>query len=413
MRTAHPAGRGLAALFSIGIALVLSGCSLLGAPWHKEPPPVAVQPPPAPLLPEPVATHRFELATPDDDVVGVLQITTSTKDDTLPDIARRFNVGYEEIVRANPGVDPWLPGADRKIIVPSQFVLPNAPREGIVINIAAMRIFYYPPHKKGEPQLVYTHPIGVGKVGWSTPEGTTKIIARETDPIWRPSAAVRKEHEENGDPVDKVVKAGPDNPLGKYKFTLGWPSYLIHGTNKPYGVGLRSSHGCIRLYPEDIEKLYKMVPLGTKVTVVNQPFVFGWHEGRLHLQAYTVLEDDPRNWQKAQKTLLAKSLSPRLQKLLKASGTSVDWAAVSGVAHQPRGVVVPVSGQAGTVDSVLAAAHEVQNRIPPGANWDGADETPPDQPGFQQIMSEREPSTANAAPASPAPASASAAAPQG
>jgi len=147
---------------------------------------------------------------------------------------------------------------------------------------------------------------------------------------------------------------------------------------------------------------------------VNQPFVFGWHEGQLQLQAYTVLEDDPRNWKNAQRTLLAKSLSPRLQKLLKASGTSVDWAAVSAVAHQPRGLVVPVSGEAGTVESVLAAAPEVQNRIPPGANWDGADETPPDQPGFQQIMSEREPSTASAAPAVPAPrASTGAASPQG
>jgi L,D-transpeptidase ErfK/SrfK len=365
MSTAIRTGRGLAAMFSACVAL--AGCSLIGAPWHKQPPPpVVVEPPPPPPLPEPVATHRFELATPDDDVVGVVQITTSTKEDTLPDIARRFNVGYEEIVRANPGVDPWLPGAGRRIVVPSQFVLPNAPREGIVINIAAMRIFYYPAHKKGEPQLVYTHPIGVGKVGWSTPEGTTKVIARETDPIWRPSAAVRKEHAENGDPVPKVVKAGPDNPLGKYKFTLGWPSYLVHGTNKPYGVGLRSSHGCIRLYPEDIEKLYRMVPLGTKVTVVNQPFVFGWHEGQMQLQAYTVLEDDARNWKKAQKTLLAKSMSPRLQKLLKTSGTSIDWDAVAAVTHQPRGIAVPVSGQAGTIDGVLRR-HEAQNRIPRGA----------------------------------------------
>ena len=426
MNIAIPAARLVAVL---GASAALAGCSLLSAPWHKEPPPpVVVAPPPPPPLPEPVATHRFELATPDDDVVGALQVTTASKDDTLPDIARRFNVGYEEIVRANPGVDPWLPGAERRIVVPSQFVLPNAPHEGIVINLAAMRIFYYPKPKKGEPQLVYTHPIGVGKVGWSTPEGSTKVIARETDPIWRPSAAVRKEHAENGDPVEKVVLPGPDNPLGKYKFTLGWQSYLIHGTNKPYGVGLRSSHGCIRLYPEDIEKLYQMVPLGTRVTVVNQPFVFGWHQGQLHLQAYTVLEDDPRDWKKAQKTLLAKSLSPRLQKLIKASGSSVDWAAVAAVAHQPRGVVVPVSttagattadtatagaAMAGTAEAMIAAAPLVQNRIPRGANWDGKDETPPDQPGFQQIMSEREPSTASAAPAVPAAAPATPATPSG
>ncbi len=399
-RTIHAARQAAA----LAICATLAGCSLISAPWHREPPAPAVPAPPAPPpLPEPVATHRFELSAPDDDVVGALQITTATQDDTLPDIARRFNVGYEEIVRANPGVDPWLPGAGRRIVVPSQFVLPNAPREGIVINLAAMRIFYFPKPKPGEPQLVYTHPIGVGKVGWSTPEGTTKVVARQTDPIWRPSAAVRKEHAENGDPIPKVVLPGPDNPLGKYKFTLGWPSYLIHGTNKPYGVGLRSSHGCIRLYPEDIEQLYQMVPLGTRVRVVNQPFVFGWHAGQLQLQAYTVLEDDPRDWKKAQQTLLAKSLSPRLQKLIKSSAVVVDWAAVAAVAHQPRGVVVPVSGEAGAVEAVIAAAPLVQNRIPRGANWDGADEMPPDQPGFEQIMSEREPSTASATPAAPPP----------
>jgi L,D-transpeptidase ErfK/SrfK len=415
MSTSIPAAR---LAVTLGACAALAGCSLISAPWHKQPPPPPVVAAPAPPpLPEPVDTHRFELTSPDDDVVGALQITTATNEDTLPDIARRFNVGYEEIVRANPGVDPWLPGADRRIVVPSRFVLPNAPREGIVINLAALRIFYYPKPKKGEPQVVYTHPIGVGKVGWSTPEGTTKIVGRETNPIWRPTASVRKEHAENGDPLDKVVMPGPDNPLGKYKFTLGWQSYLIHGTNKPYGVGLRSSHGCIRLYPEDIEKLYQMVPLGTKVTVVNQPFVFGWHAGQLQLQAYTVLEDDPRDWQKAQKTLLAKSLSPRLQKLLKASGTGIDWAAVAAAAQAPRGVVVPVSGEVSTTEAVIAAAPLVQNRIPRGANWDGKDETPPDEPGFQQIMSEREPSTASAAPAAPAApapqAQAAAGAPQG
>jgi L,D-transpeptidase ErfK/SrfK len=378
-----------------GIAgLLLAGCSLISAPWHKEPPPppAVVEAPPPPPLPEPVATHRFELADPEDDVVGALQVTTATQEDTLPDIARRFNVGYEEIVRANPGVDPWLPGEGRQIVVPSQFVLPNAPHEGVVINLAAMRIFYYPKPKQGEPQLVYTHPIGVGKEGWRTPEGSTKIVSRQENPTWRPSAAVRKEHAENGDPVAKVVPPGPDNPLGKYKLTLGWPSYLIHGTNKPYGVGLRSSHGCIRLYPEDIERFYAMIPLGTKVTVVNQPFLFGWHQGQLQLQAYTVFDDDPRDWQKARKTLLTKSLSPRLQKLLKTEESAIDWAAVSAVAHAPRGVVVPVSGEASTLDAVIAAAPVVQNRIPRGANWDGADEIRPgEEPDMEELMSEREP----------------------
>ena len=373
----------------------LAGCSLIKAPWTRQAPPAATAPPvaeapAAPALPLPVATHEFPLDVDNEDVFGVVQITIASKDDTLPDIARRFNVGYEEIVRANPGVDPWIPGEGRQIVVPTQFVLPNAPREGVVINLAAMRIYYFPKHKKGETALVYTHPIGVGKVGWQTPEGVTKIVSREEFPTWRPSPGVRKEHAANDDPVPPVVPPGPDNPLGRYKFTLGWPSYLIHGTNKPYGVGLRSSHGCIRLYPEDIEQFYEAVPLGTPVRVVNQPFLFGWHEGHLYLQAYTVFEDDARNWTKAQKKLLLKSMSPRLEKLLKANDTSIDWEAVARVAQAPRGIAVPVSATAGTLEAVLADAPLVQNRIPPGATWDGADEVDADALSYQQLLSERE-----------------------
>jgi len=360
-------------------------------------------PPPPPVLPAPVATHHFVLAEDQDDLVGVVQVTPAAREDTLSDIARRFDVGYEEIVRANPGVDPWIPGADRAVVAPTQFVLPNAPHEGIVINIAAMRLYYFPPHKKGEPQEVYTHPIGIGKVGWSTPEGVTHVVAHVKDPVWRPSRALRADHKnDNGEDLPAVVPPGPDNPLGKYEFKLGWPSYLIHGTNKPYGVGLRSSHGCMRLYPEDIEKVFQMVPDGTQVRVVNQPFVFGWHDGQLFLQAYTVLEDDSRDWQKAQQKLLSRALSPRLQAALKSADTSIDWQSVAEVTHAPRGIPVPVSGQGGSADAVLAAAPKVQNRIPDGSNWDGNDETGSDGASAQQLLSEREPSS-TPAPAHHAP----------
>lgn len=386
--------------------LLLAGCSLI-SPWKKPeppaPPPVVEAPPPVPELPVPQALHRFELADADTQVVGAVQLVVASKEDTLPDIARRFDVGYEEIVRANPGIDPWLPGAGRRIVVPTRFVLPNAPHEGVVINLAALRLYYYPKHAKGEPQVVYTHPIGIGKVGWKTPEGLTKILAREKDPVWRPTAAVRKEHAENDDPVPAVVPAGPDNPLGKYKFTLGWQSYLIHGTNKPYGVGLRSSHGCIRLYPEDIERLYNSIPIGTQVRVVNQPYLFGWQNGELLLQAYSVLEDDKRNWSKADRALLAKSMTPQLQKSIKDGGVSVDWDAVSAVTSKPRGLPVRVSKLADgaeasalaaadpdTVDAVVAGAPLVQNRIPEGSNWDGADDIERDESSYQQLLRERE-----------------------
>src|SRR6266478_2283131 len=275
--------------------LLLGGCSLFRSAPVAPPPAVAPPLPPVPQLPTPNATHRSEVDS-GNDIVGYVQKTVVGKEDTLPDIARRFDVGYEEMLTANPGVDPWLPGVGREVVVPTQFILPAAPHEGVVVNVAAMRIFYYPPHKKGEPQVVFTHPIGIGKVGWKTPEGTTKIVGRQKDPVWVVPKSVRDEHAEDGEKLPAQVPAGPDNPLGAYEFRLGWPSYLIHGTNKPYGVGMRSSHGCIRLYPEDIAVFFDTIPIGTKVTVVNQPYLFGWRDGTLYLQAYTVMEDDSRNW---------------------------------------------------------------------------------------------------------------------
>jgi L,D-transpeptidase ErfK/SrfK len=393
----------LGALLTAGL---LAGCSLLGKEVHA-PAPTADNTPPAPVKPQyaaPIDTHTF-VVSPEDDVVGAVQITVASKEDTLPDIARRFNVGYEEIVRANPGVDPWLPGAGRSIVVPTRFVLPDAPREGIVINVAAMRLYFFPPHKKGEPQTVYTYPIGIGKVGWSTPMGATRVAGHEKDPVWRPSVALRKDHfNDNGEDLPAVVPAGPDNPLGKYEMRLGWPSYLIHGTNKPYGIGLRSSHGCMRLYPEDIEKLYYMAPDGTPVRVVNQPFVFGFHDRQLYLQAYTVLEDDARDWNHAQQKLLSRGLATHIQKSLKDSGTQIDWDSVSGITHAPRGIPVPVTGAGGTVDAVLAASPTVENRIPDGADWDGHDATEDNGNSAKPLLLEREPATAQA-PAAQTPKS--------
>ena len=395
------------------LGLMIAGCSLFGS-HEAAPPPPPPAPPPPPPEPPPVANERFEL-TPDEGVVGVVQVVSAGKDDTLTDIARRFNVGYEEILRANPKVDPWLPGEGRQIIVPTQFVLPDAPRTGVVINIPAMRIYYYPPVKRGERPVVLTHPIGIGKVGWRTPEGVTKIVRRQKDPTWRVPQSVRKEHHENGDDLDPVIGPGPDNPLGKYAFYLQWPSYLIHGTNKPAGVGLRSSHGCIRLYPEDIEQFYNMVPIGTQVRVVNQPFVFGWHEGQLYMQPYDVLEDDTRDWSKAPHKLLSKSLAAQLQQQVQAAHEHVNWDLVSSLARDPRGVPVPITLGDASLEQTLAAAPRVQNVLPDGSTWDGKSDLPMDEASFQQIMSDVEPGSAAAdateaaSPAAGAPVAGSAA----
>ncbi|MGO9802539.1 MAG: L,D-transpeptidase family protein [Steroidobacteraceae bacterium] len=400
------------AFAALACSCLLAACSLFGSLHRGAPPPPPAAPPAPPALPLPTANERFELE-PGQSVVGVVQVVNAGKEDTLTDIARRFNVGYEEILRANPDVDPWLPGEGHEIIVPTQFVLPNAPYTGIVINIAAMRIYYFPPVKKGERTVVLTHPIGIGKVGWRTPEGVTKIVRRQKDPTWRVPVSVRKEHHENGEDLDAVIGPGPDNPLGKYAFYLQWPSYLVHGTNKPAGVGLRSSHGCIRLYPEDIEQFFNMVPIGTEVRVVNQPFPFGWSDGQLYLQPFDVLEDDSRNWSKAPSKLLGKALSPALQQQLKAHGEHIDWTVVAALTKNPRGVPVPVSTADASLAQVLAAAPRVQNVLPQGSTWDGNSDLPMDEASFKQILSEIEPGApapGTAAPGAAAPASGGAAA---
>ena len=379
--------------------LLLGGCALIGSRPVPAPPvarvPAAPAAPPKPQLADPIDTHRFVLVHPDDDVVGTVQITIARQQDTLLDIARRFNVGFNEIADANPGVDIWIPGAGTRVVVPTQFVLPAAPRTGIVIDVAALRLYYYPRRRPGDPLTVYTYPIGIGKAGWTTPEGVTRVTMRVRNPVWRPSLALRRDHyKDTGVEYAAVVAAGPDNPLGKYEFRLGWPTYLIHGTNQPYGIGLRSSHGCVRLYPEDIEKLFRMVPVGTPVRVVNQPFLFGWRDHQLYLQAYPVLKDDRRDWRREQQRLLTRLLSPRLRRDLQVDARQIDWQAVAAVAAAPRGIPVPVTGAQALagVGAVLAAAPKVQNRIPVGADWNGADDPSADNSRTpQQVLTDLEP----------------------
>ena len=361
---------------------------------QPEPEPAPVAEPPAPVYVEPLATHRFEFQ-PGQDVIGELQITKVSGEDTFSDIARRFNVGYEEMVRANPGVDPWVPGVGREVVVPTQFVMPSAPREGLVINLAQLRVYYFPPAKEGEPQTVITHPIGIGKVGWNTPVGTTKVTGKMKNPTWFPPASVRKEHREAGDPLPSKVPPGPDNPLGAHLMTLGWPSYLIHGTNKPYGVGMRSSHGCLRFYPEDIEQLYGAIPVGTKVTVVDQPFVFGWRDGSLYVQAFPIAEDDEREHPAGAEALLNAAISDEMWQTIREHNVAVDLELVNKVATDSRGIAVPVTYAPPVVEShaknrkkappvqtrptftmeqYLLAARHVENKLPEGANWNGKDE---------------------------------------
>ena len=349
-----------------GMAL-LAGCQSLNGPQVNSvqalPTPNAV-----PALPTPVAMHEFTI-NPVDDVVGIVQIIRARDEDTLSDIARRFNVGYEEMVSANPGVDPWLPKAGTEVVVPTEFVLPDTKRQGIVINLAAMRLFYFPKIKPGEPQKVITHPIGIGRVGWRTPGGTTKIVSKTEAPAWTPTPAIRKEHAADGDPLPKVVPPGPDNPLGTHLLKLGWPEYAIHGTDKPPSIGLRGTHGCLRLDPEDIVGIYDAVPVGTPVTVVNQPFLVGWRGDTLVMQAYPLLEEDKRIHHPDQLINLALKKSAQGRQDARAN-VVVNEALVAEITQNPRAVAVPISATNLTLEQYLAAALRVENKLPLNGTWD-------------------------------------------
>lgn len=242
-----------------------------------------------------VFAATFDLPSEHFDVIGAVVTVQSTYEDTLLDIARRKSIGQDQMERANPGVDRWLPGEGTQVVVPSHHILPRAPREGLVLNLPEMRMYYFPPKKPGQLAQVQTYPIGIGRMDWATPLGTTKITSKIKDPSWTPPESIRREHAAKGDILPRVVPAGPDNPLGRYAMRLSIPGYLIHSTNKPLGVGMRVSHGCIRMLPDDIERLFPQLPVGTPVNIVNQPVKAGWHGGKLYIEVHPPLEEYPND----------------------------------------------------------------------------------------------------------------------
>ncbi len=253
---------------------------------------------------------------------GSVEHTVTTYEDTLIDLGRRYSLGYEEIRRVNPDVDPWLPGEGTAVVLPGQRILPSGPRDGIVVNLPEHRLYYYPKPKKGEKPVVYTYPVSIGKMDWHTPLGKTRIVQKEKNPVWYPPASVRKEHAERGDPLPAAVPPGPDNPLGAYKMRLaiGGGSYLIHGTNNPAAVGMAITHGCIRMYPEDIEQLYSMVPVGTNVYLVNEPVKVAFVDGEVYMEAHPPVDDEGQV-----APIDVNDFAARLDKLLGATRTAVHW----------------------------------------------------------------------------------------
>ncbi len=270
---------------------------------------------------------------------GNLRETTTYRaayQDTLLDVARKFGLGYVEMVAANPGTDPWLPGEGANLVLPTVHLMPDAKPEGIVINLADMRLYYF--EKPDAPPRSF--PIGIGRDGLTTPVGTTEIVRKTKDPTWRPTARMRAEHPE----LPEAVPPGPDNPMGDRAMYLGWPQYAIHGTNKPWGVGRRVSSGCIRMYPEDAEALYDLVQIGTKVTVVDQPIKFGWIDGELFMEAHpTQTQSDELEALGRFDPVLPSSV---VDQVLAAAGTKaaqLDWSRIRQAAIERRGYPVRVT----------------------------------------------------------------------
>lgn len=238
---------------------------------------------------------------PEDSLIGdyphKATYAAAKQEDTLLDIAREYDIGQNEIILANPGVDRWLPGAGTQVRIPTSRLLPNTPHEGLVLNLPEFRLYYFRKASKNQPATVTTHPISIGRVDWNTPLGKTYVSAKTENPVWIPPQSIKEEHAAEGDILPDVYPAGPDNPLGLFALRLALPGYLIHSTNKPFGVGMRVSHGCIRMYPEDIEKLYPEIKVKTPVYIVNQPIKVGWFNDTLYIEVYPDLEDEARTYE--------------------------------------------------------------------------------------------------------------------
>lgn len=281
---------------------------------------------------ESIESHAFPIEA-DSEVVGELASVDSRDEDTLSDLARHFGLGFTDITIANPLLDPWALGENQAVLLPLHFILPEAPRSGIVLNLANMRMFYYPENQ----DKVLTYPVGIGRDGWNTPLGATKIVAKKARPTWTVPDSIHREHEKMGDPLPKVIPSGPDNPLGDYAMPLGFNGYLIHGTNKPYGIGMQVSHGCVQLYPEDVESLFRQVDVGTPVRIVHQPYLAAWDGDKLYLEAHKPLG----KWAKQEKQL-QKNVRKKLERLAAEKTASVDWQRVEAVLSRADGIPVPV-----------------------------------------------------------------------
>jgi len=276
------------------------------------------------LVPSFAQAAAYSLPEEGSQVVGAVTRVRVSYEDTLAAVAQEHGLGYREILDANPDVDPWIPGEGTEVVLPTAYVLPDTPREGLVINVAEYRLYYYPP----DTNLVVTYPVGLGRDEFRTPLVTTRIVTAIENPVWTPTASSRAEHAAMGNPLPTVVPPGPDNPLGSLALQLDIPGYFIHGTNQPFGVGQMVSHGCIRLYEPHIATLVELARKGTPVHIVNEPYKVGWRNDELFVEVHRGVYEpaDPAE------------LERRIAQATKNRAAVIDWARISGLVEFPTGV---------------------------------------------------------------------------
>ena len=301
----------------------------------------------------PCVATTYELTDPAQSVFGQDQSVQTVYEDTLYDLARQYSLGSEELIRVNSKLDPWIPGADKTVFIPGRHILPTGPHTGIIVNIAEHRLYYYPKPQRHMPQQVITYPISIGKMDWHTPLGLTHVIAKQKDPWWHPPKSVRDEHAKDGDILPAAVPPGPDNPLGSraMRLAVGDGTYLIHGTNNPIAVGLAVTHGCIRMYPEDIEVLFPMVPVGTEVRIINEPVKVAWVNGELLLEVHPPVDAQGQSYEPD-----VDKFSELLKEAVGKSVVAIHWDYAREVLGRADGVLATVGLEAQLPDASPTAA---------------------------------------------------------
>jgi L,D-transpeptidase ErfK/SrfK len=338
-------------LLALGICiLALTGCAALNSARLS------------PVYPEQVLKHHRFAVEKGAAVIGRLAVIRVEQGDTLPDMARHFSVGINAISAANPGVDLWVPEVGERITLPLSFILPDAPRKGIVVNLATMRLFHF--KEEGGALTVSTYPVGVGTKERPTPTGQMHVARKASRPTWHVPASIAEDHRKKGDPLPAKVPPGPDNPLGEYALYLSKSSYLIHGTNKPASIGLKATNGCLRLYPENIGMLYQDTPVNTPVVIVNQPYLIGQRDGVLYLEAHKSREGSGASELENINAIL-KAIESKLARAL-------DWSKVRKVQAEARGIPVPILELRRGAEQEAAKTLEVEHP----ARWYGRPEIP-------------------------------------